>query len=333
MPERGEISTDGTHFYDGEDWGWQTLWLTSDEVLAVVLAEYGVSATSAQLLSDGLLNQTWRLHCVEEDCVLRVGRTERTLDQVRYEDRVVGSWSSIPQVVRPITDHHPVVAGHVLTLYPFCDGQPGTEVDPVVRARQMAPVMARMHRASVDHDLPQRPGTRSIDEVPAAEQWLPVRAAIIDRFGSGPRIMAAARFVDDAVAELDEIIRRWRAGAGVARRAVVHADLNARNQLFRDDRLVGIIDTDDCRIEPLVAEVAGLAYSDPTVSPEMVWRDYLAAGGPLEPSDELMLLPFARRGALGELQWFTDDHGVATHLADRKLELLAADLGGSPVRG
>ncbi|QGN32488.1 phosphotransferase enzyme family protein [Microlunatus sp. Gsoil 973] len=330
---RGEISADGSCFYDGEDWGWQPLWLTAHQVQALVLTEFGVRALSVELLADGLLNQTWRLHCADRDRVLRVGRSERTRDQVRYEDRVVSSWSRIPQIVGPVSNHHPVVDGHVLTLYPYREGRPGTEVDPVVRARQVAPVMARMHRSSVGLDLPQRPGARSIDEVPAADRWLPVRAAVIDRFGTGEEIMAAARVVDDAVAELDEILQRWRGGDGVVRRAVVHADLNARNQLYENDRLVGIIDTDDCRIEPLVAEVAGLAYSDLAVSPSTVWRDYLAAGGPLEPSDEEMLLPFARLGALGELEWFTDDNGVATHLADRHLQVLASDLGGSPVRG
>lgn len=333
MPERGELSTDGARYYDGEGWGWQQLWLTPGQVLALASAEYGLDPTSATFLSDGCLNQTWRLHCPDEDRVLRVGRTERDLEHVRYEDRVVAAWSSVPEIVAPTCDHHPVIAGHVITLYPYRAGRSGTAVNPIVRADQMAPLLARLHRISLDLDLPQRPGAQSLDDGPAADRWLPVRAAVIDRFGSGPEIMEPARVVDAAVAEVDEVITATRAGGRSLPRAVVHADLNARNQLYSGDRLIGIIDTDECRIEPLVWEVAGLAYSAPEVSASKVWRDYLAAGGPLDPSDEELLLPFARLGALGELQWFTDDEGRATHLAAGHLRNLAADLAGAPVRG
>jgi Ser/Thr protein kinase RdoA (MazF antagonist) len=333
MLSRGDLSADGLHFYDGPDWGWQPLWLTADRVLEVAHEHYRVDATGAALLSEGLLNQSWRLHCADHDRVLRVSRTERTLEQVRYEDRVVAAWSPIRQVVAPETDLHPVINGHVITVYPFCDGVPGTGIDPVLRARQLAPVMAQLHRRALEIDLPQRPGARSLDDLAATDQWLPVRSAVIDRFGDGPEILADVAVVDAAVAELDEQVAGWRSDHPDAPRAVVHADLNARNQLYRDGRLVGIIDTDDCRIEPLVAEVAGLAHSDPAVSPRQVWQDYLAAGGPLDPSAEQMLLPFARLGAVGELQWFTDDDGRATHLAAEQLRNLVADLGGRPARG
>lgn len=332
MPDRGDISPDGSHFYDGDGWGWMPLWLTAGEVVALASAEYRVAPTSATLLSDGMLNQTWRLHCIDRDRVLRVGRTERTLDQVRYEDEVVAAWAKVPQIVAPDSDHHPVVNGHVITLYPYCAGAAGRFIDPVLRSEQLAPVMAELHRISLELDLPQRPGSRSIDELSVAEQWQPVRAAVIERFGTRSAILADVAVVDGAVAELDDQVATWHRDHPDAPRAVVHADLNARNQLYRNDQLVGIIDTDECRIEPLVAEVAGLAYSAPEVSPHEVWRQYRAAGGPLDDADEAMLLPFARLGTLGELQWFTDETGRATHLADGQLRALAVDLGGSPTR-
>lgn len=333
MPNRGDLSLDGRHYYDGDGWGWMPLWLTADEVVALASAEYGLTATSATLLSEGMLNQTWWLHCSDGDRVLRVSRTERTLEQVRYEDHVVAAWSAVGQIVAPENDHHPVVDGHVITLYPYCDGVPGTEIDPVLRAEQLAPVMAKLHRISLELELPQRPGSRSVDDVSATAQWLPVRAALIERFGAGREILADAEVVDEAVAEVDEQIAVWRRDHPDAPRAVIHGDLNARNQLYRNDQLVGIIDTDECRIDPLVWEIAGLAYSAPEVSPTTVWRDYLAAGGPLDRADEAMLLPFARLGALSELQWFTDETGRATHLADGHLRNLVADLGGRPTRG
>jgi len=334
MANRGDISTDGKHFYDGDDWGWMPLWLTAAEVTELAAAEYGVRPASATLLSEGMLNQTWRLHGPDRDRVLRVGRTERTSEHARHEDRIVAAWAaSVPQIVAPESEHHPVIEGHVITLYPYCVGESGTMIDPVLRAAQVAPLMARLHRISVDLDLPQRPGARSVDDRPVIDRWLPVRAAVIQRFGARPEIIADAAVVDEAVAELDDQIACWHRDHPESPRAVVHGDLNARNQLYREGRLVGIIDTDECRIEPLVWEVGGLAYSAPEVSPATVWHDYLAAGGPLDEADEAMLLPFARLGALGELQWFTDETGQATHLAAQRLRTLAADLGGRPVRG
>lgn len=333
-PRRGDLSPGGCHFYDSEEWGWQQLWLTADEVLATASLEYGINATSAALFADGYLNQSWRLELPDGDRVLRVSRTERTVDHVRYEDRLVAAWSAaIAEVVAPESTHHPLINGHVITLYPYLAGRPGTEVDPVVRAGQVAPLMARMHRISLDLDLPQRPGAQSLDEDLPSDRWNPVRRAVIDRFGTTMQVMDPVRQLDACVAELDAFVRSLGADGRDLGRAAVHGDLNARNQLYIGDRLVGIIDTDDCRIEPLIAEVAGLAYSAPEVSPSRVWRDYLDAGGPLDRSDEDLLLPFARLQALGELEWLTDDEGHATHLALGNLRNIAADLTGSPVRG
>lgn len=333
-PKRGDLSPGGSRFYDGEGWGWQQLWLTADEVLQAARREYGIGVGSAVLLADGYLNQTWHLGLPDGDKVLRVSRAERTADHARYEDRLVAAWSvEIPQLVAPVSAHHPVINGHVITLYPYLVGRSGSEVDPVVRAGQLAPLMARMHRISLGLDLPQRPGASSVDEVRPSDRWLPVRRAVIDRFGNDPEVLDPIGQLDAYVAELDAAVGSWRAEDRNLVRAAVHGDLNARNQLYDGDRLIGIIDTDECRIEPLIAEVAGLAYSAPEVSPSRVWRDYLDAGGPLDPGDEDLLLPFARLMALGELEWLTDEQGHATHLAVENLRNIAADLAGTPVRG
>lgn len=331
---RGDLSPGGSRFYDGEGWGWQQLWLTASEILATASREYGIDAASATLLADGYLNQSWRLNVPDGDKVLRVSRSQRTLDHVKYEDRLVAAWTlSIPEIVAPASMHHPLINGHVITLYPYLTGRSGVEVDPVVRAGQIAPLMARMHRISLDLDLPQRPGARSVDHDLPSDRWLPARRVVIDRFGTSQDVMDPVRQLDACVAQLDAFVRSLRADGRNLLRATVHGDLNARNQLYRGDQLVGIIDTDECRIEPLIAEVAGLAYSASEVSPARVWRDYLDAGGPLDRSDEDLLLPFARLQALGELEWLTDDAGHATHLALGNLRNIAADLTGSPVRG
>jgi Ser/Thr protein kinase RdoA (MazF antagonist) len=311
--------------------------MTATEVIAQARTRFGVDVSTAQLLAGGLLNQTWHLRCGDRDRVLRVGRPERTLEQVRYEQTISRAWAGrVPEVVTAEVDAVPVTSEqlqvHVLSLFPFRAGVPGTVVPAAHRLARLAPAMAEMHRAALDLGLDQRPGMTSVDDQPVARRWTVARRAVLDRFGHGPAVQQTIGRIDRAVDEIDVDVQRWRASGRLEPRAAVHGDLNARNQLYRDGGLIGIIDTDDCRVEPLVWEVAGLAYSDATVSPETAWELYRHAGGPLPPADRELLLPFARLGTLGELQWITDDSGVATHLALKTLQAIADDLW-VPTRG
>lgn len=330
---RGQISADGRQFFDSEDWGWQPLWFSADEVLDLCRTEFGVPARSAQLLGEGMLNQSWRLACADHDRVLRVSRTERSVAQVRYERVIAQAWARVvPAVVQAEHEDVPEVDGHALTLFPFIAGVAGVSVPAAVRARAMAPVLAAMHRAALALGLPQRPGFTAVDEHPRWFGWPALRAAITDRFGHGRDVLGPIASVDRAIQELDELLDGWQTAGRLSVRACVHGDLNPRNQLYRGGALVGILDTDDCGCEPLVWEVSHLAYSSPDVSPASVWRDYLRAGGPLPAEDEELLLAFARMGALSELQWLTGDDGAASHLALRNLTAMANELDGQVSR-
>lgn len=332
-PVPGAVSPDGARFYVGPDWGWRELWLTADQVLAFCRNKRGLPADRVTLLAEGLLNQTWKITCADHDRVLRVGRTERTPEQVEYERTVVRAWAAAaPAVVAAEHDDVPVTDGHTLTLFPFLTGISGASTPSTVRNRELVPVLAAMHRAALNLDLDQRTGFRSVDDHPRWHGWDRIRAAVVDRFGRGPEIQAPLGVVDRAIEKLDGQLNDWKRSGRLAARAPVHGDLNPRNLIFDHDQLVGIIDTDDCRVEPLVWEVSGLAYTDRAVEPAQVWRDYLAAGGPLGPRDEELLLPFARMGQLSRVSWLIDHEGAATHLAQRDLTAIAAGLAGSPVR-
>ncbi len=330
---RATISPDGTQYYDGPDWGWQDLWLTPDRVLAFCAEERGLPATRVGLLAEGLLNQTWKIECADHDRVLRVGRSERTAEQVAYELPVVQAWAAVAPVV-VAAEHRdvPVIDGHTLTLFPYVEGFSGTSVPSPDRCRELVPVLAAMHRAALQLGFDQRPGFGSVDDPPRRHGWDQARAAIIDRFGQGADVLGPVSVLDRAIGELDRQLDDWTRSGRLATRAPVHGDLNPRNQLYLEDRLVAIIDTDDLRVEPLVWEVANLAYTDLDVEPAQIWRDYLAAGGPLDPRDEELLLPMARLGVVGEIQWLTDADGKATHLALDLLFDLAATLTGQPTR-
>lgn len=333
QPARGTVSPDGTHYYDGPDWGWQQLWLTPDRVLAFCAEERGLPALRVSLLAEGMLNQTWKITCADHDRVLRIGRASRTVEQVRYERVVVRAWAEVTdRVVVAEHDDVPVVDGHTMTLFPFRSGVSGTGIGSPIRTRELVPVLAAMHRAALRLDLDQRPGFRSVDDHPRWYGWEQIREAILDRFGRVSEVSEPMAIVDRTIEQMDLLLEDWQRSGRLDLRAPVHGDLNPRNLIFNDDQLVGIIDTDECRIEPLVWEVAGQAYSDRQVDPARVFRDYLKAGGPLDPADEELLLPFARMGQLGELQWLTHDNGELTHIALQTLTDIAASLTRSPVR-
>ena len=117
----------------------------------------------ALLLAGGLLNQTWLLHCSDRDRVLRVGRPERTLEQVLYEQTLSRAWAvRVPQLITTEADAVPVTSEqdqvHVLSLFPFRAGVPGTCVPAATRLAQLAPAMATMHRTAQELVLDQRPG-------------------------------------------------------------------------------------------------------------------------------------------------------------------------------
>lgn len=114
QPVRGDLSPSGSRFFEGEELGWQRLWLNERQVLGVSREHFGLKVARASLLAEGALNQTWRLH----DHVLRVSRKERTVEQVAYERTAAEIWHAVvPQVVVAESRDAPVVDGHALTLF------------------------------------------------------------------------------------------------------------------------------------------------------------------------------------------------------------------------
>ena len=156
MNEYAELSSDGGRFWDGDDWGWRPLWMTATRVMEHARACFGVDVRTVNLLGGGLLNQTWLLHCSDRDRVLRVGRPERSLEQVRLRadsQPCLGRADCLPLIAAEM-DAVPVASEqdqvHVLSLFPFRAGVPGTVVPATTRLMQLAPAMATMHCTARD---------------------------------------------------------------------------------------------------------------------------------------------------------------------------------------
>lgn len=330
MHQRGDISPDGRHYWDGDVWKWQSLWLVGGEVAEVVQEQFGRAVTSVRFLAAGMLNQSWHVETTHGSYVLRISRRERSRAQVAYEHEFLGQlMGHVEEVVAPLAGNDGETIQsfreHILSLFPFVDGVSGEAVDPDVRQLQSANMLARLHRASLDHiHLGQRPGIRSFDE-----EWRTVwqsvnpilRRDLVGKSGFDELIGT----LDGEVASLErwlEDLHAWhRSLAGTT----IHGDFNPRNVIFCDSRIAAVIDWDECRVDPIVWEVAQVGFGSPDVEPFAFWDVYLDAGGPLPRSDLDLMMNFARMGALLALQ-YTEKGGRATPHALDQLCDIATDL-------
>ncbi|HVX47217.1 MAG TPA: phosphotransferase [Mycobacteriales bacterium] len=297
----GDLSPEQTHFWDNGFW--EPLWLSPAQILDAVTTSYSRKAGHAHYLADGLLNQSWK---IDDDYVLRVSRPERTLAQVQYEHDVIRALHRhIDVVVPPITsgeggtvaEYH----GYRLSLFPFVTGIPGTAIDPTIRTRESARVLAEIHRQSLE--IGQRPDMHMIDE---GRRWpWPQQKAILQK---GFADHAEARQLIALFDAEYQKMGRWLEGLKdrPLPRGVVHGDFNPRNLIFAGDEIAAVIDWDNCRRDILAFEV-GIT---PFVDQDEFFAAYLAAGGPLEPADADLLAGFQRIGALSEVQWAVNGDGL-----------------------
>lgn len=315
MPCRGDLNAAGTHYWDGPVWEWQPLWLSAAEAGEAARAVFGTDVGEVSFLADGYLNQSWRIDTGPAGFVLRVGRPEVTEEQTGYEhDFATVLHAQVPEAVAPLSgrDGRTVQRwrSHVLSLFPFVEGTAGTEVPAEVRSGEVAGVKARFHQAaSARFPRRQRPGFRSVDEHPRWV-WTRIRPVLTAELQGDDRFEELAAAFDQEAADLDAWLDHLHHTGRPLPRAAIHGDLNPRNLLFREDRLVGVIDFDGCRVEPLAWEVAQTAVGEPDIDPQVFWRQYLDAGGPLDPGDIDLLGGFARIGCFSQLQWAVNETGV-----------------------
>ncbi|MBA2758832.1 MAG: phosphotransferase, partial [Chloroflexia bacterium] len=103
MHQRGDISPDGRHYWDGDVWKWQSLWLVGGEVAEVVQEQFGRAVTSVRFLAAGMLNQSWHVETTHGSYVLRISRRERSRAQVAYEHEFLGQlMGHVEEVVAPL---------------------------------------------------------------------------------------------------------------------------------------------------------------------------------------------------------------------------------------
>lgn len=314
--EVGDLSAGRTRAWDGNYW--QPLWLVPGDVIRVVRECFDIAATSASLLHEGLLNQSWRVDAGEESWVLRVSRPERSRGQVAYEHaflRELRKEFELVVVPHPGRNGGTVQyqRGRLVSLFPHVHGVSGATTSRWVRGPQAARALARIHRIGVRRlDRPQRPGFRSVHERPRWI-WTAVRPVLARALAGTPDLGDLFAIFDREVAELDAWLDHVCTSRRPLVRGLVHGDFNPRNLLFDDERLVAVLDWDECRMDLLAWEVAQVAFATDGIAPRAFWDAYLDAGGPLGIEDLGLLGGFARMGMLSEVQWAVDHGRAAPH--------------------
>jgi Ser/Thr protein kinase RdoA (MazF antagonist) len=307
-PAVGELSADGTKVWGGHRW--EPLWLLRSEVVEAAQVCFGhVVSAPPTFMTEGLMNQSWRVVSPDGMFVLRVSRPELSRESVTYEHAVVGR---LHQEVREVVPALPgsngetiqVWRGRLLSLFPYIEGILGSDIEAAIRWQQAASVLARIHRASTSLDLRQPPDhARTVIDQPT--MWSIVRPVLERDLPRSAEVRELLRFFDDEAADLEAWLESVRSSGRQLRGGVAHGDFNPRNLIFNQNQLIAVIDWESCHLDILAYEVA-LALDAP--DPLAFWRTYLDEGGPLTADDIDLLSGFARIGTLAGL-YFTTDGG------------------------
>jgi aminoglycoside phosphotransferase (APT) family kinase protein len=216
----------------------------------------------------GFDNSIWRLG---EELVVRLPRRQVAVALIESEQR----W--LPELARrlPLLVPKPVRVGRPSEDFPWpwtialwIEGTPGNEVDPNALRRAARP-LGDFFRA-LHHDAP--------DDAPSNE------------FRSVALISHEAAFLGrldqvDASMYRDEVLTIWRSALSappwVGARQWIHGDPHPANLIFREDRLVGVIDFGDmCAGDP-ATDLAGGLLSLPLESLDEFFRAYGALDAPM----------------------------------------------------
>lgn len=176
------------------------------------------------------------------DVVVRIGPSWRSSAEAEWCYALAEMLSATcPEVVPPIRNLSKAttlrIEGHPVSVWPWIDATPSARSEPRHR-HEAAAVLARLHTAAAELDLPPRP--------PMSAATKPVPD------------------LDDP--QLDEWLNDFK---GSRRRHAVHGDYYPGNLLFAADRIVGVVDWDEAVVDVPEVELAVAACE---------WGDVLRTG-------------------------------------------------------
>jgi homoserine kinase type II len=245
------------------------------ESVRTFLAGYGRTPRKLEVaqLESWWFNLVLRVEADGEHLVLRrYGVTPP--EEVRWELAVLqhlqrhGFPSVHPLPRSNLADELGEFLGKPAVPYAFVEGEQGCAFDWGFAVAETARAVAWLHELTEGLVVPHprvRSGTESRRIIREMLDFVALR-------GVAAHEPTLRGFVEQAEQALDAFQKRLAPYSGTLRRGVVHHDAHCENVLFRDDRLVALIDFDDAHEGYLVADVAVMIAN---------WADDGAPGEPL----------------------------------------------------
>lgn len=260
-----------------------------DGLLSAVRGRYGIDGRSEPMAPGVSGSLLWRLDSTPP-VLVRVAR-HYELEDLRRSCRVARAFSRVvPEAVPPLIALDGEVAffwnGQPVTVWPFLDGRELDRHEPA-QLRQAARLLARLHQS----------------------------AAVYPRVGDGQipgsdNAEAAATLLPDR--ELDEWLRSWRViPADAEATGWMHGDFFWRNILWRQGKIVGLIDWDDAWWGQLIIDLAWSVWEfGKSAAGDALLLDratefltvYRQAGGPVQASKGL--IPIIRERLRRDITFF-----------------------------
>lgn len=232
-------------------------------------------------LTGGEESEVWSVDA-DRSFIVRIGPTWRTSDELQWvHDLTAHCAASIPEAVAPIRarDGSSVFRfhDHPVSLYPYVEGEP-LDTENQELCLSAARLLARIHRTASTWQGGQRPPSRSTAPQPIpVERW--------------PEV-----FIDP---ELD----RWHDSISHLTTGPIHGDYYCTNLLCIGEEIRGVIDWDEARIAPLMAEIGWCTWEfAQTPSGDELDDDraraflnaYFEAGSPCPRAEADHTIPFIR---------------------------------------
>ena len=213
-----------------------------------VLAQWGVRPRQLRRLG-GNRNAHWIVTTAEGQYVLRCYRPDRDRAAIEYEFAVLEYLSGKGWPVACPIGELRTWRGRTFAMFPRLTGRPRLDHDSAKRQRERGGLLAELHQDLATLDLGQRSRWQATDQFLLAEAERIVAGA--------QRRLSHVPLLRDILVTQTGLARTAVAEhTGHLPRSVVHGDFVGWNLLWRQGRLVGVIDFDDVRLDLRAADVA-----------------------------------------------------------------------------
>jgi Ser/Thr protein kinase RdoA (MazF antagonist) len=267
-----------------------------EELLREVVERYALSYPSgARRLTGGYANDVFRLEGVDSPTVLHVKHPPADADSMDWEHRLLTQLSvHLPEALPPV----PAIDGSTwfwfrgrpVWLIPWAPGGPARPED----REAVATVLARLHSSPVE--VASRPRHARLLHLPLP----PVRDL--------PTALAPWQTaIADARAELTDLVR-WLERERRPVTGTTHNDIFPGNVLVHQGRVTAVLDWEEAEIDWQVWDLASSLWPfcsrgerlDDQAAGDFL-AAYRAAGGPVPPDEDDLIVPLVRAKLLLEV--------------------------------